>query len=151
MSKYTIFIDMDGVLANFDGQVKSPKMPGSGLPSEMLHKGFFLQLGVMEGAKEAIAELEKLETVELFIATKISTKNLHAATEKMQWIEEHFPSLLKNIFIACDKTKLRGDMLIDDFQRWKNFPGHFFHFDHANPKQSWQDAVAYIKEHFGAL
>lgn len=142
---FVVYIDMDGVLADFDRCVASPRDPGLGLPSEMLHKGFFRQLPVMDGAKEAIEILLSEPEVQLFIATKISTKNLHAATEKLQWLEEHFPELVKNVFIACDKTKLKGDLLIDDFIRWKGFEGHFFHFDKLNPTNSWKQAVALIK------
>lgn len=145
VKKLVVYIDMDGVLANFDSCVHSPPPAGSSLPSEMLHKGFFRQLPVMTGAKNAVEALMQNPRLEIYIATKISTKNLHAATEKLQWLEEHFPALVKNVFIACDKTKLRGDILIDDFLRWKNFHGAFFHFDHQNPEQSWQEALTFVQ------
>ncbi len=142
--KLVIYIDMDGVLADFDSHVGRSCDASAGLPSEMLHKGFFRQLPVMPGSKQAIEELQANPKLQLYIATKISTKNLHAATEKLQWLEEHFPTLLKNVFIACDKTKLRGDVLIDDFLRWKDFQGCFIHFNKDSAEESWRQAVAKI-------
>ncbi len=145
-----VYVDMDGVLANFDKALKSPREPGKGLPPEMLEKDFFRNLEVMPGAIKAIDELESLPGVEVFIATKITTKNLYSATEKFEWIEEHFPSLLKKIFITCDKALLKGDFLIDDYHRWKTFPGTFIHFNKHNPIEAWSDAVQQIKDAIGS-
>lgn len=137
---------MDGVLANFDKRLVAPREPGKGLPPEMLQKGFFRNLEVMPGAIKAIDELESIPGIELYIATKITTKNLHSATEKYQWIEEHFPTLLKNMFITCDKALLKGDFLIDDYHKWKTFQGNFIHFNKHNSLEAWEQAVKRIRD-----
>lgn len=136
---------MDGVLADFDSQVVGTHPQGS-KPTEMFTPGFFRNLPVMEGAKEAVEELESINELKIYIATKITTHNLLAATEKLQWVEEHFPSLIKKVFIACDKTLLKGDFLIDDFPRWKDFDGEHILFNHQTPVKSWKLAVQRIKK-----
>jgi 5'(3')-deoxyribonucleotidase len=135
MKIYTVGIDMDGVLADFDSAIKSGVKKD---PPEMFRKGFFRKLKPIPGAKVAINQLIKLPHLKLYIASKPSTKNLWSTIEKYQWIEEHFPRLLNRIFLACDKHFLRMDYLIDDdLKRWGKFPGTFLHFDRKQPILSW--------------
>jgi 5'(3')-deoxyribonucleotidase len=135
-----VFLDMDGVLADFDGAIP----PGSGWdPPEMFVVGFFRNLKVMPGAKQSVAKLLENPDLEVYIGSKPTTKNLHSFTEKAEWIEEHFPALLKSMVLVCDKKLLHGDILIDDdLERWSPvFDGQFIHFDRHNPEQSWGKIV----------
>jgi len=143
----TVYLDMDGVLADFDAGVGRTYEYKSD-PPEMLAKGFFRNLPVMPGAKEAVAVLQENPMVDLYIATKPTTKNLHCATEKYEWVAEHFPSLLKKIFMVCDKGHLNGDFLIDDdFKEWGDrFQGNFIYFERNAPLSSWDDALVVINE-----
>ena len=135
---------MDGTLADFCEAAPSMTPGSKENPAEMYEKGFFKKLKPMPGAKEAIARLEKIKRLDLYIATKPTTKNLNCATEKYEWIEEHFPSLLGKMFLTCDKALLRGDYLIDDYLRWKTFQGTFVHFDETNPGYSWGRITEYF-------
>jgi len=108
--KKIVFIDMDGVIADFDGALALPVRD----PPEMFIKGFFRNLKVMPGAINAVNQLLTMEHLKLYIGSKPSTDNLHSSMEKYEWIAEHFPPLLKRIVLVCDKSLLRGDYLIDD-------------------------------------
>lgn len=144
MKKIVVYIDMDGVVADFKTGIgrSSPEWN----PPEMYVKGFFRSLPVMPGAKEAIAELLDNPKLDIFIASKPDSKNLDSATEKFEWIQEHFPPLLKKIFLTCDKGHLNGDFLIDDFEDWRNkFPGTFIKFDEENPTKCWKEILAFFR------
>ena len=91
--KLTVFIDMDGVLADFDSQI-DPSYKFND-PPEMFTEGFYRKLPVMDGAKEAITSMLSNPRLDLYIASKPTVKNLHSTIEKYQWIQEHFPELLK--------------------------------------------------------
>lgn len=142
-----VFIDMDGVLANFDQQIyEMRRAPGpyESDPPEMCRPGFFRSLPVMPGAVEAIEQLWKLDEkkAKFYIASKHTTKNAYCAAEKLMWVEYHFPMLFKRVFLACDKKLLRGDYLIDDDKkRWGDFPGEFVHFQREVPVLSWKMIV----------
>lgn len=76
--------------------------------------GFFRSLPVMPRAQAAVAEM--LATgVPLFICTAPVTDNLACATEKMEWLVEHFgKEVSRRTVVAKDKTLVRGAVLVDD-------------------------------------
>lgn len=135
---------MDGVLADFDGAITSGVEQD---PPEMFELGFFRNLKVMEGSKEAIAQILANPNFEVYIGSKMTSKATNCASEKMEWIKEHFPALLKRMVLVCDKKLLRGHILIDDdLERWGNaFDGWFIHFKRDTPKQSWENVVQFLK------
>ena len=133
--KLIVFLDMDGVLADWNGALKEIVDD----PPEMYEKGFFRNLKPNPGAKEAVAKLLADESLDVYIGSKPTTdKNVHCASEKVEWILEHFPALISKMTLVCDKSLLRGDVLIDDdYDRWAGkFQGEFFHFDQENPEQA---------------
>jgi 5'(3')-deoxyribonucleotidase len=139
--KRIIFLDMDGVLADFDAAIVNHIDD----PPEMFVPGFFRNLAVMDGAKEAVKALLANKKLEIYVGTKMTSKVPTCATEKMLWIAEHFPALKKNMTLICDKKLLRGDVLVDDdLRRWGHkFHGQFIHFDRRNPRKAW---AAVVKE-----
>ena len=146
MKKKIIYIDMDGVLANFKSGVG--RVDHERDPPEMFKEGFFRNLPVMPGAKEAVAALMRMKHFDVYIATKPTTKTLFCPTEKFQWLQEHFPALVKKVFLVCDKGHLNGDYLIDDdFDQWGDrFKGEFLHFEESNPEECWKELVQFFKE-----
>lgn len=144
MKKTIIFLDMDGPLANFDGAITSNIKPD---PPEMFEPGFFRNLQVVDGAKEAVAQIIANPRFEVYIGSKMTSKVTTCASEKMEWIKEHFPELLRNMALVCDKKLLRGDILIDDDRdRWADsFDGWFIHFNNDNSKESWQQVLRFLK------
>lgn len=143
--KKIVFIDMDGVLADFDAAITSG--PGYD-PPEMFVPGFFRNLKVIDGAKEAVASILANPNLEVYIGSKMTSKVPTCATEKVEWIKEHFPELLRSMVLCCDKSLLRGNFLIDDdVERWGHkFKGAFVHFDRTKPKQEWQRIANFFRD-----
>lgn len=140
--KKIVFVDMDGVLADFNGSLAIFSKD----PIEMYKEGFFRNLEVMPGAKEGIKALLKNKNLDVYIATKHLTKTDYCASEKVGWVREHFPMLVKKMFMVTNKDLLLGDYLIDDDLKWKNFYGHFIHFDHTKPEIEWKRVVEMLNE-----
>jgi 5'(3')-deoxyribonucleotidase len=138
--KKVVFVDMDGVLADFDGSIEKHVLD----PPEMFVPGFFRNLKVMPGAKEGVKALLNNPKIKVYIGTKHTTKTDYSPSEKVGWVREHFPELIKRMFIVTDKHLLKGDYLIDDDLRWKHFPGEFIHFDKAKPEEEWKRVVDYF-------
>lgn len=130
---------MDGVLADFDAAIVNHIDD----PPEMFIPGFFRNLAVMDGAKEAVAALFANKNLDIYIGSKMTSKAPNCATEKMLWIAEHFPVLKKRMTLICDKSLLRGHVLVDDdIKRWGHkFHGQFIHFDRRHPRKSWEAVV----------
>lgn len=140
MKPKIVYIDMDGVIANFaKGAGIKPGSPLDTDPPAMFEKGFYRNLEVMPGAKVTINVLETYPELEVHIASKPTTKNLYCATEKFEWIQEHFPNFLRGrTHIIQNKGLLIGDYLIDDDKKWEPlFKGKFILFDETNPADSW--------------
>lgn len=135
-----ILIDIDDVIADLQGRVESlwheqhPDIPlfksgerkdyyiGSGHSSEyaseiyhMMHgSGFFSSLEPIAGAKQAIDNMIEAGH-EVMIVTSSGVSYPLAATEKYQWIENHFGQhMLARLVITPVKFVVSGDILIDD-------------------------------------
>lgn len=142
----TIFLDMDGVLADFDS--KSIELIGkrlrdfpdsaSGWLAMNEHQNIYRILDKMTDADELVDGVFKLvkqynSTVAVLTAIPKFGKIIDAKRHKLQWLNEHFPTLLYDFNIgpwAQDKYKHcnRGDVLIDDSElnipQWQNAGGH---------------------------
>lgn len=107
-----VFVDMDGVLVDFDAKVKETGLP----PDELKkHPGAYLSMKPVPGALEAVRKLIEMD-YEVWIATKPPTGVAAAYQEKAQWIFDHLPELAHRIIMTHDKGLLgdTGDFLIDD-------------------------------------
>ena len=158
MNKVIGYFDMDGPMADFElGIGRDASHPDRGIYTgnkdilkPMYEKGFFRNLPVTDGAKEAIAQLMKIDRIEWHVATKPMVDGVfYSATEKFEWLDEHFPELVKNTFLTCNKGHLNGHYLIDDHREaWEPvFNGSFLFFDVRNPKQSWKNIVNYLQKY----
>lgn len=141
--KKIVYLDMDGVMANFEAAVP----PNCGWdPPEMFVPGFFRNLPVMPGAVEGVKALLACPRLEVYIGSKHTTKATNSATEKVEWVQEHFPPLLRRMVLVCHKSLLLGDVLVDDDRdRWEgHFRGEFIHFDKKHPEWAWEGVVNYL-------
>lgn len=154
----TGYFDMDGPLADCEGGFGIPVgHPKRGLwetdkkiLAPMYKEGFFRNLQVTEGAVEAVAQIMNIPRLDFYIATHPIVEPLAVcASEKYEWIREHFPDLLHKMFMTCDKGHLNGHYLIDDHKEgWEaKFKGTFLHFDVTNPMKSWQDMICYLEKY----
>lgn len=77
-------------------------------------KGFYGNLPVVEGSKEALLELKALGH-ELYICTSPKLSNPYCIQEKFNWVKEHLGGeWIGRMIVTRDKTLVRGDILIDD-------------------------------------
>jgi len=136
-----IFVDMDGVIADFEANLK-----GRNPKSVKLIPGTYIRLDPIQGALEAVRKLIAAGH-NVWIATKTPTHNLLADSEKKHWINEHIPELLDKTIITPDKGCLRGDVLIDDRPHKANceeFEGTFIHFG-SEEFPTWDEVLKYIE------
>lgn len=139
-TKKTIFIDMDGVLVDFERSVtehfeKYPYQKEIYKNHVDLIHNIFLNAKPIKGAIDAVNKLEESGKYELFIATAAPWGNTESAAHKRIWIENYFGDLFKRkMFITHRKDLLMGDYLIDD--RTRNgageFRGELIHFGTEN-------------------
>lgn len=143
-----LLLDMDGPLADFcNGIGRGPGHPLRGFKDdvpEMYEPGFFKSLPVTDGAKEAVHRLVQSGQFEIGICSKpLAVRDRPAytsASEKYEWLHEHFPELVERVTLTWCKSLVHADLLIDDDTKWiEKFRGGFIHFDVQNPKASWED------------
>ena len=143
MNKLRIYIDMDGVLANFDKA--ADEHPDNGT------KGFrpdltldFSKFEPMPGAIEAVKQLTEMGH-DLFIATTPPWDHPDSWAQKRTWVLEHLPQFNKRMILTHRKDLLIGDILIDDTM-WRgqpDFQGTWFHF--GDNGMDWKYVVEGIK------
>ena len=150
MNKLRIFVDMDGVIADFQAEVERYKKE-HGL--EKLHrpelKIDYDKIPVYPGARKAITKLIE-DGHDIFIATTPPWDRPDAWAHKRDWIMEHFPELKKKMFLTHRKDLLDGDVLIDD-TRWRgqpDFKGTWIWFGTDSRYKTWDDVLSFIDHKF---
>ena len=135
-----ILVDMDGVIADFDGEfikrwrerypdkfyvpmekrmefyVKDdyPEELNPLVVEILLEPSFFREIMPMEGAKEALLEMESMGH-EVFICTSPLSTYKNCVLEKFEWVDQLLgPEWVKRIVLTKDKTIVKADVLIDD-------------------------------------
>lgn len=107
-----IFVDMDGVVVNFEAM----KM-ALGIEGDELKKmpGAYLKMPPIDGALEAIRSLIGMG-YDVWFATKPPTGISWAYGDKAAWVFEHAPEMKRKLILTHDKGLLgdHADFLIDD-------------------------------------
>jgi len=142
-----IYIDMDGVLANFKEAADKllenfPDELGNNIkPDEVLDFSTFTP---MPGAIDAVAALLDMGH-EVFIATTPPWNNPDSWGQKRNWIAKHLPQLNRKMFLTHRKDLLIGDILIDDSNTrgQSDFQGEWMHF--GQDGMDWPYVVETIK------
>jgi len=80
-----IYIDMDGVLCDFEGAIKRHKKANPDIVYPQSVEGFYRGLKPIKGAISAMETLLKLENVQAYILTAPSLYNPLSYTEKRLW------------------------------------------------------------------
>jgi 5'(3')-deoxyribonucleotidase len=135
-----VFIDLDGVVVDFEGYMLAKGMTASDIKK---HPGAYFDMEPMIGALDAVRELIA-RGYEVWIATKPPTGMHHAYGDKAAWVLKHLPELATRIVITHDKGFLgdSGDYLIDDRPHKANceqFAGTLIAFTNG---KTWADVLA---------
>ena len=141
-----IFVDMDGVLVDFqsgiDQQDEEILKEYEGRLDEI--PGIFAQMRPMPGAIDAMHELQKY--FDLYILSSAPWENYSAPSDKVRWVRQYFDDVFhKRVIITHCKNFCKGDYLIDD--RGKNgareFEGEWIHFGNSS-FPDWSTVVEYL-------
>ena len=143
MKKLRIFIDMDGVISDFDKAKKGLSIALQKRPD--LHVDY-LHLDIVPGAEEAVKYLH--EHHEVFIASTPPWSRIQVWADKRAWLEENFPYLKRRLILTHRKDLLIGDVLIDDsrFRGQPDFKGHWFWFNKEWRNKNWKACLEFIKK-----
>tara|TARA_R110002167_G_scaffold125383_1_gene305479 strand:+ start:205 stop:636 length:432 start_codon:yes stop_codon:yes gene_type:complete len=137
--KKIIYVDMDGVISNFDKAAKE-----GGWTHRPDLKVDFRNLELIPGAQDALLKLN--QDFDIFIATTPPWSRPKVWGEKREWIEEHFPWLKRKMVLTHRKDLLIGDILIDD-SRWRgqpDFKGQWLWFGTAQRCLDWPSTLEWI-------
>ena len=147
MNKYRIFIDMDGVIADFEkASNEFKRIHGkTNRPDKWVD---YRNLDVIEGAIEAVAKLNADH--EVFIASTPPWTRPEVWGHKREWIGEHFPYLKRNIILTHRKDLLIGDILIDDsrFRGQPDFQGEWYWFNKNWDNKNWKACLEWIYKEY---
>lgn len=131
-----IFIDLDGVLADFDTEAaKYPDMnPWQACRTV---EGFYTNLNIFDGAVDFVSELESLFPGKVRFLSAAVLDRPNCWTEKFVWIKTHFPSFTDRLILVRSKEAVGSaeDVLIDDHPKWNGadkFRGTVIEFNTAN-------------------
>lgn len=143
--KPRVFIDMDGVVVDFDAFKTAHNLTGDQVKKM---RGAYLSMPAIPGALDAVRSLIGMG-YEVWLATKPPTGVPHAYSDKVAWVLEYLPELKRRIIITHDKGLLGGpdDFLCDDRPHKANceaFTGTLLRFVDG---YHWPEALA----HFRAL
>ncbi|QIG70699.1 putative 5'3'-deoxyribonucleotidase protein [Rhizobium phage RHph_I1_18] len=129
MTKRTIFLDLDGVCADFDAYyLHLFGAPAASHSDPVLWKNindygtFFRDLPVMTGALAFYTNLRELDYEPIVLTACPKTNYADAARQKRAWAREHIDEGIFVLPVLGGKNKALfmhrpGDVLVDDFQK----------------------------------
>ena len=129
MEKPIVYIDMDGVLADFKSALTkiSPELIDEFTGQHDNIPGIFSLMDPVPGAIEAVYVLK--DKYDLYILSSSPWENPTALGDKLAWVKKYFGGegsdnvFFRKVIFSSAKNLSRGDILIDD--RTANGAGDF--------------------------
>jgi 5'(3')-deoxyribonucleotidase len=124
MHKKIVYIDMDGVIVDFEMAVQQLSFEQKETYREVGYcqvPGIFASLQPIEGALDAVTQLS--EIYDVYILSSPGWGNASAWSDKYEWVNTHLPFMKKRLILSSQKHLNKGDYLIDD--RTANGAGEF--------------------------
>jgi 5'(3')-deoxyribonucleotidase len=146
--KRRVFLDMDGVIVDFDGYKKSLGLTGDEVKKQ---PGAYLKMKPYPGAFDGIKNLVGAG-YDVWLATKPPTGISFAYADKAEWVFQYLPELKRKIIITHDKGLLgnENDFLVDDRPHkanCENFRGTLIKFIDG---MTWDEAIRLIRKESAA-
>ena len=145
MNKYRIFIDMDGVISDFEkASNEFQRIHGkTNRPDKYVD---YRNLDPISGAIFCVNVLN--QNHDIFIATTPPWDRPKVWGEKREWIEEYLPFLKYKLIFTHRKDLLIGDILIDDskFRGQPDFQGEWFWFNKNWKNKNWEACLEWISK-----
>ena len=145
MSKI-VYVDMDGVLVDFQSGINSLSEEEFKLYENNLDEvpGIFSRMKPIKGALEAFEKLNK--HFDVYILSTAPWENPTALNDKLNWIKQNIGDLAKKrVIFSHNKHLNMGDYLIDD--RLANgagdFKGTHIHFG-TDEFPNWTSVLNYL-------
>ena len=143
--KTKLFLDMDGVLADFVGAVVSHPDYAPGAPLDSFD--VFEELKPIEGALESVYKIIDSGKYDVFVLSTAPWDNPKAWMDKRLWIQKHLPELKKKLILTHYKDLCCGsenDIIIDDrivngVERWNGVHLHF-----GTEYKDWNSILEYL-------
>jgi 5'(3')-deoxyribonucleotidase len=129
ITKPLFYIDMDGVLSDFDKRFKELEAQGFKVSGVFKHLEAYKDLEPIEGAIAAWHALQ--EKYETYILSTPAWSNPDSWSEKRIWVEKFLgKSAHKKLILCHHKVLVVGDYLIDDRKAngVGDFKGEHIHF-----------------------
>ena len=145
-----IYVDLDGVVADFDkGRSEHPLSgvtPYIGRPDKL--PGVYENLATIPNAIESVNKLLKDPNFKVYFLSTAPWDNPEAWMHKRLWVAKHFDEKLirKNLILCHHKQLLIGDYLIDDrrFNGASEFKGEWIHFG-SDKFTDWKTVLDYLE------
>lgn len=146
IEKPILYLDMDGVLCDFDLRHEELLKRGVSKQDAFDHPEAYLDLRPIPDAIPSYHELEK--HYEVYILSTASWDNLSSWREKRVWVEDYLgDAAKKKLILSHNKGLLKGDVLVDDriANGVADFEGEHIHFGSAQ-FPNWKVTLEHLIE-----
>ena len=150
-NKTKLFIDMDGVCADFIKAVKAHPDYEISVEHDLIDQlDVFGILDPMPGAIDAITKIWNSGKYDMYIASTAPWGNTAAWTHKREWIEKYLPMFKKRLIMTHHKDMLCGtekDIIVDDrlkngVEKWKGVHLHYG----TEGMETWKEVLDYLEK-----
>lgn len=142
--KPIVYIDMDGVMCDFDARKAELKKIGVTEHKIWKHPNVFRDLEPIEGAVDAWHAMQPY--FETYILSTPPWSSPEAWSDKRKWVETHLGETAKKKLILChNKGLVKGDYLIDDriANGVADFTGTHIHFG-SEQFPNWESILTHL-------